>query len=797
MSRGLCQLAATLCAGLLAATLAQAQVDEPFVVRDFRIEGAQRISEGTIYNYLPINIGDTIDTRVLREAGRALYSTGFFQDFEFRRDGDTLVIAVLERPTIQEFSFDGNKDIDDDQLEESLAGVGLAQGKIFDRSVLEDVTNFLTDEYYGRGKYGARITPTVESLPDNRVRVNIHIEEGARAKIQEINIVGNTAFDDKQLLEGFELSTGNMLSFIRDDDRYSKQALEGDIETLRSYYMDRGYADFRVDDAQVALSPDKKDVFVTITITEGDLYTISDVRLAGDMVIDESYLRALIVPQPGQIFSQQMVTFTEQNMVAALGADGYAFAEVRGIPDLDAESKQVSITFFVDPQSRVYVRRINFNGADNVNDEVFRREMRQMEGGYLSNPLVDRSQILLQRLPFVEKVDHETNPVPGSPDQVDVDFNVEEGLPGQFGGSLGYSGSQGLILGGNFIHSNFMGTGNRVALNLSGGKYYKVFSMDFTDAYRNIDGLSRQISFTFQDITQFTSVSSDFSTQTANAGMSWRYLTTEYQYVNFGFSLQQAEMVTSIYSSNQHRQWVTNNGRQLDLGSSPGVVGTNVRSLELDAGWGLDSLNRSLFPDLGGRLSVSLGATVPGSDVEYYIVSTNITKYIRLPGQWRFRVNSDIAYGHAYGNETTALPPFRNFFGGGPGTIRGFKESRLGPIDSLGNPYGGNMLVANQLELIVPTPAKLKAQVRFGLFYDFGNVFYTDGVKFYDKLGDPIEYNFAYDRLKHSVGIGVEWLAPLGFLRFSYAHPLNPDKATDRYFGDQTEEFQFSVGQAF
>ncbi|HVJ30669.1 MAG TPA: outer membrane protein assembly factor BamA, partial [Gammaproteobacteria bacterium] len=494
---------AVLCATVLASTAALAAF-EPFVVRNFRVEGAQRIAEGTIYNYLPINIGDTVDERRLRESGRALFQTGFFQDFEFRREGDTLVIVVLERPSILEFKFDGNKDIKDEDLEKVLTENGLATGKTFDQSTLDQLTQSLTEEYYGRGKYAAKVTPTVEPLPDNRVRVSIQIEEGDRAKIRQVNIVGNTTFEEKDIIGDFELSTGNMLSFIKQNDRYSREALEGDLEKLRSFYMDRGFADFRADDVQVAISPDKRDIFVTISITEGDQYTIGDVKLAGEMVVPERDLELLMLAQPGQTFSQAVLTSAEQLMARRLGQDGYAFAEIRAVPELDEEKKTASITFFVDPRSRVYVRRINFNGADNVNDEVFRREMRQLEGGYLSNALVDRSKLSLQQLPYVEKVEHETTPVPGSPDLVDVDFQIEEGLPGQFGGSLGYSETYGITLGGNFIHSNFLGTGRRVAMELRGGEFQKVYDINFTDPYRNIDGVSRTLSLTYQDITQYT-----------------------------------------------------------------------------------------------------------------------------------------------------------------------------------------------------------------------------------------------------------------------------------------------------
>jgi outer membrane protein insertion porin family len=780
----------------LTATLSAHAAFEPWVVRNFRVEGSQRIAEGTIYNYLPVNIGDTVDEQRLREASRALFQTGFFQDFEFRKDGDTLVIVVLERPTIAEFKFSGNKDIKDDDLKKSLTMIGLAQGKTFDRSVLEEVTRELTEEYYGRGKYGAKITPTVDDLGDNKVRITIKIVEGDAAKIREVNIVGNTSFTDKEILAGFELKTGNWLSFIKKNDRYSKQALEGDLEKLKSFYMDRGFADFHWDNVQVAISPDKRDIFVTVAVTEGERYKISDVKLAGEMVVPEQDLKSLIVIQPGDPFAQNLLTLTEKAMGLRLGLDGYAFAQVRALPELDKDKKTAAITFFVDPKSRAYVRHINFNGTDNVNDEVLRREMIQMESGYLSNALIDRSQVRLQRLPYIEKVEHETTPVPGSPDLVDVDFKIKEGLPGQFGGSLGYSATYGVTLGGNFVHSNFMGTGNRLAVNLQGGKYQKVYDASYTDAYRTVDGLSRQLSLSYLDSKQYTSTASQFSTTTLSAGISWGYLISELRRVTFGVTYQQADLATSSLSSQQARDWVLANGGH-NIDPLAGIDTTQVRSLDLLAGWQYDSRNATLFPTRGTRFGLSFTASVPQSDVEYYIAGLDFSKYIPLVGRWLFKINSNLSYGSPYGSTTTGIPPFRNRYAGGPGSVRGYRESTLGPKDSNGNPYGGNFLIANQLELIVPTPAKIAGSTRVALFFDSGNVFSSDGTRFYDKLGDPIDYHFAYDKLKKSVGIGVEWLAPLGLLRFSYAIPLTKDAATDRYFGDQTEGFQFSIGNAF
>jgi outer membrane protein insertion porin family len=789
-------LAFVVLAGTGCTALAQSRSDGAWVVDDFRVEGNQSIQDGTVFTYLPINVGDTIDAQRVREAIRALYETEFFQDIEFRRDGDTLVIAVLERATIAEFTFDGNRDFKDEDLERMLEETDLAAGKMFDRSMLEELTQYLTDEYYSRGKYAANIDASVEDLPDNRVRVHIEIEEGDRAKIREINIVGNTVFDDAELLDVLELSTGNLLSKFRKDNLYDKETLQGDLESLRSYYMDRGYADFRVSDVQVSISPDKTDIFISVSVEEGDVYTVRAVDLAGNMVLPEQTLRLFLYVQPGQEFSQQLITFSEQDIKLRLGRDGYAFAEVQTVPELDRETKEVDLTIFVEPRNRVYVRRINFTGAENANDEVFRREVRQLEGGILSNELLELSQQRLRRLAYVEEVQYETVEVIGSLDLVDVEFEITEGLPGSMSGNIGYSDSQGILLGGSFSHANFLGTGNRVSFSVNGGKYYKVYSASFTEPYRNMDGLSRQVNLTYQDITQFSSVTSDFSTKTVAGGMTWGLPISEVQTLQLGWQYQQAELLMSAFSSQQAQDWVRNNGNPFQIEGSS-FFGTEVGSIDLTAGWIFDQRNRTLFPDLGMRSSLQLQATLPGSDVEYFVAAYNVEKYFRMPGRWRFRVNTAINYGDAFGDKTTALPPYRNFFGGGPNSVRGFKENYLGPRDSFGNPNGGNLSLASQLEIIIPTPDKFGNGARMSMFFDMGNVFHTGGVEFYDRLGDTLDTSFDYDKLKRSYGLGVEWLSPMGMLQFSYSVPLNADKETDRFFADQTEEFQFTVKNSF
>jgi outer membrane protein insertion porin family len=498
-----------------------------FVVKDMRVEGLQRISEGTVFNYLPINIGDRVDNIRIGEAIRALYGQDLFADIEMRRDGETLVVVVRERPSIESFEIEGNKDIKTEDLTESLRGVGLARGRTFD---------------YDRGKYGVVIESDIQDRPNNTVRIKVNVKEGDRAKIRQVNIIGNETFDDEEIRSDFTLDTANWLSWIRQDDRYAKEALEGDLEILRSHYMDRGYADFKIESTQVAISPNKKDIFVTINIDEGDLYTISEVKLVGEMVVNEAYLRRLILAQPGSIFNQNLLTQTSDLMAFRLGEEGYANAEIEPVPELDRDKKEVAVTFYVNPQNRVYVRRINFGGVDQVDDEVLRREMRQMEGAYLSNSLVDRSKIRLQRLPYVERVEVNNAPVAGSPDLVDVDFDIEYRMPGQFSGGVGYSESQKIMLNGSIVHTNFLGTGNRVALQLNSGRFQKLYSLSHSDPYRTMDGVRRTVSVNYRDITQFTSAASDFSTTSAGGTVDYGYPISEYQTLSFGLTYQHSEL---------------------------------------------------------------------------------------------------------------------------------------------------------------------------------------------------------------------------------------------------------------
>jgi outer membrane protein insertion porin family len=557
-----------------------------FTVSNIEVEGLQRVSQGTVYNYLPVNIGDHLTGQRVREAIRALYQTGFFRDVQLRRDGNTLLVVVLERPSIESFEITGNKDVKTEDLQKSLRNVGLAAGKTFDRSVLEDVTQYLTDQYFSRGKYAVKVDTHVEEESGNRVKIKIDIKEGKRAKIRQISVVGATKYPQKELLDTFELTTPNWLSWYKQGDRYSRESLQGDLEKLRNFYMDRGYANFQIESTQVAIAPEKDDIFVTMNISEGDVFKISAVKMAGTFVVPKSELQKLLLVHPGQTFNRKLITATQELIQNRLGQDGYAFAKVDPVPTPDNATHQVSLTFFIDPGNRVYVRNITFSGSDKINDEVLRRELRQLEGGWLSNTSLERSKQRIQRLPYVKSVVSETTPVTGSPDLVDVNFKVEDGPSAQLSGGIGYSEAYKIMLNGNFTEANFLGTGQRVAVNLSGGAYSKVYSISQTDPYVTTDGLSRTVNLAYMDQSQLTSSFSSFSSTSYQAGLDFSYPITEWQAVRFGLSGQHAGYLAPSYTSQQIQDWVRLNGNSYFRPAGTGAVwGTSADMVELTAGW--------------------------------------------------------------------------------------------------------------------------------------------------------------------------------------------------------------------
>ncbi|MCC6632442.1 MAG: outer membrane protein assembly factor BamA [Gammaproteobacteria bacterium] len=779
--------------------------DARFTVGDIRVEGLQRVSEGTVYNYLPVNIGDDLGTQRLREAMRALYATGFFRNVELRRDGDTLVVVVKERPSIESFELKGNKDFKTEELTKSLRNLGLAAGKTFDRAVLEELRGYLTEQYFSRGKYGVTIDTQVEEQPDNRVRIKIDIKEGARARIRQINIVGNTKFKEKDILESFELKTPKWNNWWKQNTRYSRESLSGDLEKLKSWYQDRGYANMDIESAQVTISPEKDDMFITVSVKEGEIYKIADASIAGQTIVPLKDLQQLVLVQKGQIYNQQMISATQKLIENRLGIEGYAFAKVDPVPKLDDEKKEVTMTFLVDPGKRVYVRHVTFAGVTRTNDVVLRRELRQLEGAWVSNILLERSKQRIQQLPYIEKVEFEKNRVEGSDDLVDVEYTIKEGPSAQLSGGIGYSASSSFMLNGSYADSNFMGTGKRVAFELNTGKYAKVLSFSNTNQYLTINNISRTYSMRYSDVTQFVSASSDFSSKSISGGLEFGYPISEIQGLRFGMNVTRSELLTtSSGSALQAQNWVQQNGKPYsrsavdDYGNIFEFFGSRYTGFELSAAWYLQSLNRGLFPDRGQRQSLSLSSSIPGTSIEYWVADYQFVQYVPIWRRLTGMVNLRASYGDSFGS-TTALPPYRLFFGGGPDTVRGYRESRLGPKDNYGNPYGGNFLVVARSELIIPMPEKFQSSARVSLFYDMGNVFSTNNnVQFYgrDTL-TPVTYKFKYSSLRRSAGLSVEWLAPLGLFRFSYGVPLNPQKGNSVIFPDEKERFQFSVGQAF
>jgi outer membrane protein insertion porin family len=554
-----------------------------------------------------------------------------------------------------------------------------------------------------------------------------------------------------------------------------------------------------------------------MNLREGDVYKVGEVKLAGTMKVPEAELKRMLLIKPGQVYSRKLITQTQELLALRLGAEGYAFAKIDPVPQANEEDKTVALTFFVDPGNRAYVRRINFINTTAIDDEVLRREMRQMEGSYLSNSLLERSKERLQRLPYIEKVEFETTPVPGTPDLVDVDFDIKEGLPGQFSGGIGYSESQSFILNGSFVHSNFMGSGERLAVELLSGRYSQSYSISHTEPYTTADGLSRTLGFQFRDITQFVSAASDFSTQTMSTTLEFGYPITEFQGLRFGVIGQRSDLIVNPLSSAPEAvAWVRRNGnpytrvieREIADGNDPGtepdivtttLFGTKFNSYELVGGWFYDSRNRAIFADRGKRHSLSLAVTAPGSEVDYYVFNYDYLQLLPIWRQWTAALSAEIAFGDALGEDTTALPPYRQFFGGGPDSVRGFSESRLGPKDGFGNPYGGNMKVIGRAELLFPVPEKWRASTRISAFFDMGNVFSQGaGITFRGIDGvTPVDYEFDYNELKQSAGLAVQWLAPLGVFRFSYAVPLNEFKGDGVRYPDETEGFQFTIGSAF
>ncbi len=643
---------------------------EPFVVSDVRVEGLQRISAGTVFNYLPVKVGDTIDTDGSAAAIRALFKTGFFNDAYLERDGDILVVHVTERAAISSIEIKGNRDLETEELLAGLKQIGLAEGRVFDRSLLEKVEQELQRQYFSRGKYAVRLDTTVTPLERNRVGILIDISEGQVARIKQINIVGNHRYPDEELLDDFTLNTPGLFSFITKSDQYSKQKLAADLEILRSYYLDRGYLNFDISSTQVSITPDKKDIYITINISEGEQYSISEVTLSGDLVVEPEELFPLVRINPQDVFSRKRVTEAVDRISAKLGDHGYAFANVNTVPELDDENNQVSLAFFIDPGKRVYVRRVNVEGNVSTRDEVLRREMRQMEAGWFSAEKVERSRARLQRLGYFEDVNVETPSVPGTTDQVDVNYSVSETSSGSITAGLGYSQSSGLLFNASVSQDNFLGSGKRVSFAFNNSDINTVYSFSYTNPYYTIDGISRGFGTYYRETDADEANLSDYTTDSFGANVSFGIPITEYERIYLNTEYENIELKPTLSSPSEVFDFIDRHGDSYD-------------NIKLTGSWSHDTRNKAIFASLNGELG----------------------------------------YGEGFGDHEQ-LPFFENFFAGGVRSVRGFEDNTLGPRDSNRNPIGGSFRVVGNAELIFPVPFFEDAKsFRMSAFFDIGNVF--------------------------------------------------------------------------
>lgn len=766
------QRLASLAAALL--LLCSGWATAEFRIADIRVEGLQRIAAGTVFTYLPVQIDDLVADDVTAGVIRSLYATGFFDDVKVERDGNVLVIWVRERPAVAQVEIIGNKSIKTEDLKEGLKEIGLAEGRVFNRSVLDRIEQELRRQYFAAGKYGVNVESTVSPLERNRVAVRIEVTEGMTARLKQINIIGNQAFKEKTLLKQFKLGDTTWHSFYSKNDQYSKEKLAGDLEALRSFYLDRGYIKFQITSTQVTISPDKNDIYVTIGIDEGEVYQVSDIRLAGDPSVPAEPLFPLIHLQRDTVFSRKTASESAERISELLGNEGYAFANVNTVPEIDEENNTVAVTFFVDPGKRVYVRRVNMQGNTRTRDEVLRREMRQLESAWFSADLVRRSRERLQRLGFFEDVNIETPAVPGAPDLVDVDVTVKEKPSGNLLAGVGYSQSQGILFNTSVSQNNFLGTGKRVSFAFNTSRSDQLYRLAYTNPYYTVDGISRGFDLTYRttDFDQY--IGADYTTDVGLAEVNFGLPISDTSRAGFAARYQYTRFFAGEYSP-LAQDFVTNNGDEFN-------------DVFLSANYTKDSRDSAIFPTKGTMQRLFGEFSVPGSDLQYYRLNYRGQQYVPLTQRFIFALRADVGYGAGYG-DTDAMPFFNNFYAGGPGSVRGFKANTLGPRETTDedDPVGGNFKLAGSVELFAPPPVggKFEKTLRLGAFFDFGNVWWTED----SDLVEPTSLDLG--DLRYSAGLSLAWLSPVGALTLSLAYPINSTDA------DETQVFQFSFGQNF
>ena len=776
---------AAILAGVLTVSGALAEdagVGGPFVVADIQLQGLQRVSAGTVFNILPVNVGDTMDSVTIREVIRGLFKSGYFDDVTLSRDGSVLIVRVVERPAIESIEIDGNKAIKTENLLESLAEAGLREGEIFKQATLERISIELERTYFAQGRYDATIDARAASLPRNRVQIRIDIEEGQSSGVRHINIVGNTVFSQQELLAQLELSHPTLFSFIQGNDKYSKEKVQGDLETLESYYQDRGYVEFSARSVQVSVTPDTSSVYVTVNVQEGDRYIVDDVQLVGELSdVDPDLVNRLFLVRQGDVFNRALVTATEERIVNAFGNAGYTFANATGVPEVK-ENGVVDVRFVVDAGKRAYVRRISFAGNSVTRDDVMRREMRQIEGGWASTQAIDRSKVRLDQLGYFEpeSVNVETTPVAGTDDQVDVDFAVEEVPTGNINAQLAYAEGPGLMLSLGFRQENVAGTGNRLGASISWSDYQKAASFDFHDPYYTVDGISRGYNIYARETNYHAINVARFSTDSYGAGINFDFPVGEEQRLQFGGLVEQTSLGTGLFTSQEISDFISASGDSF----------LNVKAL---GHWSKTTLNHGLFPTAGGRYRLGGLVAVPGSDLEFYRLTLSGERYFPVGRRFAVGLRSEIGYGGVYGN-TETYPFYEHFYAGGFGSVRGYEKSSLGPrindpgyFSDRGRPFGGNLLFEASAEFIFPLPfADRLRGVRSTYFVDAGNVFNTECPETSEEC-----LGFDAKEIRITTGVGVTWLSAMGPMSFALALPLN-DKP-----GDEVERFAFELGYSF
>jgi outer membrane protein insertion porin family len=810
------------------ASFAKAAPNNEFVVKDIRIEGLQRVALGAALTYLPITVGDEVNSFRIAQLIRSMYSSTHFENIKIFRDGNTLLVRVTERPTISSIVFEDNDDIKDEQLQESLNDANIVIGEPLDKTVLTSIENGLKDFFYSIGKYNADVTAIITPLPRNRVDLKLLFEEGDSAKIQQINVVGNNTFSDPELLEQIELQFGTPWWDFLSETRYQKQTLTGDMETITSYYKDRGYLRFDIDSTQVSMTPDKTGIYVTLNVEEGEQYTISEVELIGDLLGYEDYIKLVLPLTKGELYNQAEVTYTEEFISKYLGRYGYAYPTVTTIPDINDEDKTVKLVLSVDPGKRIYVRRINFAGNISTADEVLRQSVSQMEGSWLSDATLESSKNSLSRLTYMENVDYETVRLPGEDDKVDVNFTVKEQPSGAFNAGIGYGDRTKLSLQAGIQQDNFLGTGKRIAFNVSTVSYQKSVQLSYTDPFFTIDGISLGGSMSYSEFDGSSANLIQYNSKQYSIGSNIGYPIDQFNRINFGLTYSSVE----LFQNQPFVQTTRFNNQFVDENNPDAAI--NYDSFLASVAWSRSTLNRGIFPTAGSSQRASFGITTPNSDVNYFKTEIDGKWYFPLSRnqRWSFLARLKMGYGNGYGDADgidQILPFTQHFTAGGSDSLRGFENNTVGPrgvqvtpsrvttdpngkvilgdnsndtISISTRSLGGNAMILGGIELIVPTPfveVDFDNSVRTSLFVDVGNVWDTEFD--YDRYKTlNVNSSFNDDGLidysdptlyRASGGISVQWLSPMGPMVFSFSKVIQ-----DRE-GDDSKFFTFNIGQTF